>query len=344
MTPHCYPAHFCTFSVCCCVFLRSLLLTSKSLPPQGFFRTGSFAELRDGEKGFEVKNAFLKFTTSENVTLKGTGLFVVNGAVANEITINGNGKEQCVAVNSTNAEIAISYSVGDVDCKSLSKKIEAQKIYNLGELKAPKAFIRGSFNSWSTTDNQIVMFEENGWYVAKNVNFAANTYFKFVDKDTNTWIGGYTDFAVNKNMYFGTSDIKVPSAGKYDIYFAPLKGLYYAVSAGSAAPSVPTGQYIYLHANVWTDSNANIFCYMWNNSGNAWAKATATHDKVYIYEIPSNYSSFKFVRKNSTDSSFSWNNVWNESANLTKPTTVKIMYFVWDNWTVNASQWDVVNK
>ena len=137
-------------------------------PRRDFFRTGSFTELRDGKKGFEVKNAFLKFTTTEKVTLKGAGLFVVNGQDVDEVTI-GAGADQYVAVNaSANATLTVEFD--GVEYKtSQSNKIEKQKIYPIG-----------SFNP-----NLVHLVPSSNW---KEANATFKAYFFNNSTSTNKWV------------------------------------------------------------------------------------------------------------------------------------------------------------
>ena len=81
-----------------------------------------------GNIAFEVKNAFLKFTTSETVTLTASeGLF----GEGTELVISEAG-EHYVAINPVAA--TLEYKVGESMGKNLETTFEAKKIYNLGNL------------------------------------------------------------------------------------------------------------------------------------------------------------------------------------------------------------------
>ena len=107
--------------------------------------TGSFAELRDGEKGFEVKNAFLKFTAEEGVVITASeGLFDEKTRTTFEVT-KENAGEIYVAVNA-GVPATLSYKVGENEGKNLSTTFEKGVIYNLGSLtKAVAKDNKGKF-------------------------------------------------------------------------------------------------------------------------------------------------------------------------------------------------------
>ena len=300
------------FSVFCCAFLCAVAFfcvhffpLQNPCPRRDFFRTGSFTDIK-----FEVKNAFLKFTTSENVTLKGTGLFVVNGAVANEITINGNGKEQYVAVNPTTAEIAFSYSVGDVDCKSLSKKFEAQKIYNLGELYGP--------SDWEISNGtRFIKTGTDGLFVAKNVKLSENKFCLHKVGDT-AWGAGakyglVTAGTKNENTAIGlysanwAGDITISNASTtaHDIYFDYANSRLYVMTVGKeiSTVSAPTHSNSYNIAGSMNNWGSNITNYKFTYSGdNVW----------HIVVTFAANAEFKVQLNNGWGTSYGINNIQND--------------------------------
>ena len=92
------------------MLLRFSALTSshfKIPAPAGiFFRTGSFAELAKGTKGFQVENAFLKVTTNGAVTLSGEGLF----STGDTFEITGAVTDKYLAIN-TVENVVFSYTI-----------------------------------------------------------------------------------------------------------------------------------------------------------------------------------------------------------------------------------------
>ena len=174
------------FSVCCCVFLRTLFSTSKSLPPQGFFRTGSFAELAKGTKGFAVQNAFLKFTVAGNtavaITDNGTGLF--SGELSNfsagehYVAIKANAKD---VVEEERVKYTFKYTAGEFEKETTTFAPVAGTIYNLYYIGEPqKAYLNA--NVWNV---------DNAWFAAYFFNktpnavntraFAEYTWVKMTD-------------------------------------------------------------------------------------------------------------------------------------------------------------------
>ncbi len=271
--------------------------------------SGSFAELANGTKGFAVQNAFLKFTTTEKVTLKGEGMF----STGDEITITGNGTEQYVAVNPTATAVAFSYSVDGVQCKSLSKNFEARKVYYLGELKAPAAiWLLGDWDSWAAP---LYMFEENGYYVAKNVEIAASQGFKF--KTDSMYLGGPSTKGAWNN--FNGSNITL-GAGTYDIYISKDNGAWCAVTAGSSAPSISGTKYLYFKpSSNWQEGSAKFHAWCWGgSSADAWVAfewLMYENSANYYFANVKDYKSCKFIRQDPNKAA-DWSN-WGATGDLT---------------------------
>ena len=98
-----------------------------------------------------------------------------------------------------------------------------------------------------------------------------------------------------------------------------------------------TGTTLYLKPNEnWLQGDARFAVYYWNNSGNAWVDMTASdEDGMYEAVIPSGYTNIIFCRMNPNAAENSWDNKWNQTADLTVPTDDTNCYTVadgtWDN-------------
>ena len=121
--------------------------------------TGSFTELRDGEKGFAVQNAFLKFTAEEGVVITASeGLFDEKTDKTFEVT-KENAGEIYVAVNA-GVPATLSYRVGENEGKNLSTTFEKGVIYNLGSLT--KAVAKDDKGKFYTSLADAFKLAENG--------------------------------------------------------------------------------------------------------------------------------------------------------------------------------------
>lgn len=74
----------------------------------------------------------------------------------------------------------------------------------------------------------------------------------------------------------------------------------------------------------WTADNANLYLYLWTPDVNdKWLKLTAekSGSKIYvgIFDAAGSYTKCIVVRKNSSDASANWNNVWNQTCDLDIP-------------------------
>ena len=269
--------------------------------------TGSFEELKEGTKGFKVENAFLKFTTTEKVTLKGAGLFVENGIAKDEITITGTGKEQYVAVNPTTAEIAFSYSVDGVQCKSLNKNFTARTIYGLGELYGA--------SDWEISDGtRLLKTATPDLFVAKNVKLAANNFCLHKVGDTAWGAGAKYGLVTAGNKSVNTAigvysanwstDITVSNASTeaHDIYFDKANSRVYVMTVGTDISTVtaPT------HSNWYNIAG----------SMNSWGNYTAAQKFTYcgdnVWHLIINFKAndeFKVQLKNGWSTCYGHNQI-----------------------------------
>ena len=85
---------------------------------------------------------------------------------------------------------------------------------------------------------------------------------------------------------------------------------------------------IYLDPEGWTSHNARFSVYYWNSEGDAWAEMVKVdaESKYYTVDIPAGYQDVMMVRLDPTTPENNWDNVWDQSGNLTIPTNGNNLY------------------
>ena len=93
---------------------------------------------------------------------------------------------------------------------------------------------------------------------------------------------------------------------------------------------------IYLDPAGWTSDNARFSVYYWKGNDNAWAEMVKVdaNSTYYTVDIPAGYQDIMMVRLNPTKPENNWDNVWNQTGNLTIPTNGNNLY-VLNNKTVS---------
>ena len=104
------------------------------------------------------------------------------------------------------------------------------------------------------------------------------------------------------------------------------------LSAGICARTFEQGEKIYVNADQsgrdgdgkfnWSTANANLFLYVWKdgNSTGKFVKLTKENGNLYAGDMPAdNVNRCIVVRKNSSDAAGNWNNVWNQTGDITIP-------------------------
>ncbi len=228
-----------------------------------------YAEGSFGELSFEIKSAFLKFTTTEEVVLAGEGLF-------NNAKDSYTGTDVLVAINAV--ESTLSYSIGSVQCKSLTKNFEPGKIYNLGELFGP--------SDWETSNGvRLLKTATPDLFVAKNITMTSNNFcLKNVNLDwgaVGAKMGLVTAATKSANTAIGVycadwaGDITISNATKtaYDIYFDKANSRVYVVTPGKDISTIakPTHSSSYNIAGTMNGWGGNLTGYKFTYAGdNVW--------------------------------------------------------------------------
>lgn len=116
-----------------------------------------------------AQTSFFKFTSAHKVTLSASDkIFEVEGEGSVNSVDFAAGEDIMVAfLPPTGDEVTLSYSIDGVKCKEITKKFEAKKIYNLGEL-----------------NDKVVLLKPNVWYTGENQEwFAAHFWNSSSSKD-----------------------------------------------------------------------------------------------------------------------------------------------------------------
>ena len=103
------------------------------------------------------------------------------------------------------------------------------------------------------------------------------------------------------------------------------------------ASAASTDVTVYLTPNGnWKADNARFAVYTWGGpAGEKWINMTDSNkDGVYEATLPAGYSNLIFCRMNPGASANNWNNKWNQTADLTLPTSGA------NHYTVNEGTWD----
>ena len=92
---------------------------------------------------------------------------------------------------------------------------------------------------------------------------------------------------------------------------------------------------IYLNPGSWTSDSARFSVYYWKDNDNAWAEMVKVdaNSEYYTVDIPAGCQDIMMVRLKPTEPENKWENVWNQSGNLTIPTNGNNLYEL-DNKTV----------
>ena len=285
-------------------------------------------DFQSGKKvTLESELSFFMFNYTGELTLTATeNIFKKeNNVPTTEITLTAEG-ETFVAFYPADNETTISYSIDGVKCKETTKTFEAARVYNLGTLKAPaKVWLLGDWNEWAAP---LYMFEENGYYVAKNVEIGEGQKFKF--NDGTLYFGG--DSTVGTWNNFNGNNIEL-EAGTYNIYVSKINGAWCAVKTGSSIPTLDK-RYLYLKPGVWDQASAKF---------QAWCMGTGNNVNIdfnwicyensanyYVLDISAGYTSF-YIKRLSPEGA-----QWNQVGEVTIGDNSLVTITDWEAYTLGS--------
>ena len=218
--------------------------------------------------------------------------------------------------------------------------------------------IRGSHNNWANGGAAATPMYDNGDYaVAYGVSIAANGEFKFVNGST--WIGGNGTTNMEEWNGKGDSNIVVPTAGVYDIYYSKTKSAFLLLPAG--ATEIPDynapvkANCLYLKPNNnWKNDGAHFVALFCNGTkGEAWIKMKPVGiNGYYEVEIPGTLGSGKeyknvlFLRVDPSKTTYNWNNgsVWNQTNDLTVATGMNAYTVTEGAWSNGGGSWSAITE
>ena len=278
---------------------------------------------------FKLSSALLKYTTSEEVAFTGTAL---SGAFTDATKA---GSVKYIAVN-TGEEVTLSYSVGGVQCKSLTKNFEAGKIYDLGTLTAPVVLVPNA--NWKTAGNFVAYFC-NGTSPAKAVDMVAQadgTYLALlpVGNFKNVIFCRMNDtkaasFAWNK-VWDQTADLNIPTAGS-DRYFWLWKESWKDGFWKAKDWNFNIGTYHALTiSSDWASAQADYSAWTWGKA-DAWGviKETSPKGEIIIFDMKGN-TDVIFLRSKPGNKN-TWNNEWNRVQTTINNTNRNFVVSGWDS-------------
>ena len=264
----------------------------------------------------ELQCAFFHFSSSENVVLTVEGgddyAFYYNDeltASTPELT----GEDIWVpfyvwAGTVAGTDLTLTASIDGEVVKQTTRNFANGKIYNLGTIEAPETLenwgIVGAHQGWAT-DNLDAL------YRVGNSNTYARYNMTFAD-------GGF--------KFYGTTTEKVTIEH----------------------PAVTTGEegdwYLQPNSN-WKQANARFAVYFFGTSGNTWVSMKDDNgDGIYVANNPATgtYENMIFCRMNPANNTNNWDNKWNQTGDLKKPTNGNNCFSVpsgsWDGATTGWSK------
>lgn len=205
---------------------------------------------------FSVKSAFLKFTTNENVTLVGEGLF-------NNLAASYTGTDVYVAVNAgVNADF--SYSVYGITQNTKNTSFEAGKIYNVSLPTKTYVFVE---DDSTYSDLYLYLYDStsnNTWPGQKydgttTYNGVEYKYFEVAD----AYKGNKYTYIFNDNNSSQVEEGKTLTLDGNKFLWLTKKYTKELTAANTGNTEPATVYALQWDWNNWT----NICCYMWIEGG-----------------------------------------------------------------------------
>lgn len=137
--------------------------------------------------------------------------------------------------------------------------------------------------------------------------------------------------------------IEVPAAGNYVVKLTNATQWSEAVLnsitfAASAAPEVGDPKAIYLKPEIWNTANAKFGVYAFQDGLPEYFSDIMTlaenETDIYVTTIPENYTHVVFMRLNDGATTVAWNQIWNQSEDLTIPENMNM--FTISSWDGGA--------
>ena len=179
-------------------------------------------------------------------------------------------------------------------------------------------------SAWGT---DLVLTEEGDYLVYKGVTLTTSDEFKF--RKNGLWdnqkIAKGALAAANTEYDLvdaGSSNMKVSTAGTYDIYVKKDISKVYFMTAGKTPEDAivskpepePETRIIYLDVqNCWKEAGAVFMAHFWGGESSLPSPVMMTSSGTDLYQcdVPSDATDIIFVRKNPNNASADWSGEWN---------------------------------
>lgn len=213
-----------------------------------------------------------------------------------------------LAANVDEDKCTLTAYINDVAVKSTTKAFKGGVIYNLGTIEAPE-----------TLENWGIVGAHQGWNTAN-----LDPLYK----------------VANSNTY-----------ARYNMTFADGGFKFYGTTTEIVTvehPAVTTGEegdwYFQPNSN-WKQANARFAIYFYGTSGETWVSMKDDNgDGIYVANNPATgtYENMIFCRMNPATPDNNWDNKWNQTGDLEKPTNGNNCFSVPSGWWDGATTgWSV---
>lgn len=196
---------------------------------------------------------------------------------------------------------------------------------SFGILQAKTYYLKGSFNSWSTS-NEYILNDVTATMGEEEHKISEYSIRKELSKDAELKIWDSSDHwyeqGVDNCSYVDKwgknafSDVDnnyiVPMTGTYSIY---LK--FYDTGDKQVFLTADNPTTLYLKPNTnWLTDSARFAAYFFNDSENEWLDMSLDGD-FYKVDVPAgDYDRVIFCRMNGAELANNWDNKWNQTGNL----------------------------
>lgn len=291
-----------------------------------------------------VNSSFFRFSSYFDVTLElyspteetYKGFVLDDGTFSKTVTLDS-GEDVWVAFEPYSS-CTLTAKINDQVIKTKSGvDFSSQMIYNLGEIgeKVPNETygIVGGFNNWDATSPvDMYLIPGTNVYVRYDVDITPKSGqdkgFKFVKNkawtnakgSSSVKSGNWTvcDSASGGNITFSTNNV--------DIYFDASNGTYCILAAGSDMPT-PAKNVMYLIPGNWDNGWARFAAYFFQDGkAETWKNMTSVGEGRYVVIAPDGYNNVIFCRMNKSATANNWGNKWQQTNDLTVPTSTSIVY------------------
>lgn len=279
---------------------------------------------------FQAATALLKFTwTGQNDPMGGVTFTAEGANLAGDAVLNYNTADGSVSVTTTGTSTSItlfglvsgetyylplfpgtisgfkfeaynaSWQLEEYLVHDTELEVKAGKIYNkvgAQTVASPWMFI-GSSMTW---DPQYQMtIDENGYHVAKNVNWFEGAFFYYYDMNEGELMKIASETVVagqwQATAEMGMTGFDAPDGELFDVYLSEDASMMCVVAAGEAVPAMPSKYHIYVYnSSAWDVVNLYVWDDYGTNSNGVWPGTALTKTMVgeveyYVYDIPNEY-------------------------------------------------------